>query len=148
MLTKGAIGNLINRYKAVLTKCNLINTFGSLAVASMLVLGGVTPMSAQAAFTSIENSVAGDYPVSVTEDTYYKYIQNYNGAKTTVGDKDNRYNIVIDSAGLCGCGQWCPWECRAGRRHLFAGSPACACRSLCRRQSGPEYAPDPRQGTY
>ncbi|WP_446424458.1 hypothetical protein, partial [Mailhella sp.] len=40
MLTKGAIGNLINRYKAVLTKCNLINTFGSLAVASMLVLGG------------------------------------------------------------------------------------------------------------
>ena len=40
MLTKGAIGNLINRYKAVLKKCNLINTFGSLAVASMLVLGG------------------------------------------------------------------------------------------------------------
>ncbi len=41
MLTKGAIGNLVNRYKAVLKKCNLINTFGSLAVASMLVLGGV-----------------------------------------------------------------------------------------------------------
>ena len=40
MLTKGAIGNLVNRYKAVLKKCNLINTFGSLAVASMLVLGG------------------------------------------------------------------------------------------------------------
>ncbi|WP_458399234.1 autotransporter domain-containing protein [Mailhella sp.] len=40
MLTKGAIGNLINRYKAVLKKCNLINTFGSLAVASMLVMGG------------------------------------------------------------------------------------------------------------
>jgi len=40
MLTKGAIGNLINRYRAVLKKCHLINTFGSLAVASMLVLGG------------------------------------------------------------------------------------------------------------
>ncbi|WP_446425538.1 hypothetical protein, partial [Mailhella sp.] len=40
MLTKGAVGNLVNRYKAVLRKCNLINTFGSLAVASMLVLGG------------------------------------------------------------------------------------------------------------
>ncbi|WP_446423781.1 right-handed parallel beta-helix repeat-containing protein, partial [Mailhella sp.] len=40
MLTKSAIGNLVNRYKAVLAKCNLINTFGSLAVASMLVLGG------------------------------------------------------------------------------------------------------------
>jgi len=40
MLTKGAIGNLVNRYRAVLKKCNLLNTFGSLAVASMLVLGG------------------------------------------------------------------------------------------------------------
>ncbi|WP_446424864.1 hypothetical protein, partial [Mailhella sp.] len=39
MLTKGAIGNLVNRYKAVLAKCNLINTFGSLAVAAALVLG-------------------------------------------------------------------------------------------------------------
>lgn len=33
-LTKGAIGNLINRYKAVLKKCHLMNTFGSLAVAA------------------------------------------------------------------------------------------------------------------
>lgn len=39
MLTKGAIGNLINRYKAVLKKCHLLNTFGSLAVASMLIMG-------------------------------------------------------------------------------------------------------------
>lgn len=37
-LTKGAIGNLINRYKAVLKKCHLMNTFGSLAVAGMLVM--------------------------------------------------------------------------------------------------------------
>ena len=40
MLTKGAIGNLINRYKAVLKKCHLLNTFGSLAAASMLIMGG------------------------------------------------------------------------------------------------------------
>lgn len=39
-LTKGAIGNLINRYTAVLKKCHLMNTFGSLAVAGMLVMGG------------------------------------------------------------------------------------------------------------
>ena len=38
--TKGAIGNLLNRYKAVLKKCHLLNTFGSLAVAGMLVMGG------------------------------------------------------------------------------------------------------------
>ena len=40
--TKGAIGNLINRYRAVLKKCHLLNTFGSLALASMLVLGGAS----------------------------------------------------------------------------------------------------------
>ena len=39
-LTKGAIGNLINRYKAVLKKCHLMNTFGSLVVAGMLIMGG------------------------------------------------------------------------------------------------------------
>lgn len=41
-LTKGAIGNLINRYKAVLKKCHLMNTFGSLAVAGMLIMGGAS----------------------------------------------------------------------------------------------------------
>ncbi len=40
MLTKGAIGNLVNRYRAVLKKCHLINVFGSLAVASMLIMDG------------------------------------------------------------------------------------------------------------
>lgn len=40
-LTKGAIGNLINRYRAVLKKCHLLNVFGSLAVAGMLVMGGL-----------------------------------------------------------------------------------------------------------
>ena len=39
-LTKGAIGNLINRYRAVLKKCHLLNVFGSLAMAGMLVIGG------------------------------------------------------------------------------------------------------------
>ena len=52
MLTKGAIGNLVNRYKAVLRKCNLINTFGSLAVASMLVLGGAGVAWAEEVITS------------------------------------------------------------------------------------------------
>ena len=57
MLTKGAIGNLINRYKAVLKKCNLINTFGSLAVASMLVMGGAGVAGA----TSSTLAVGGEY---------------------------------------------------------------------------------------
>ena len=44
--TKGAIGNLLNRYRAVLKKCHLLNTFGSLAVASMLVMGGASVVNA------------------------------------------------------------------------------------------------------
>ncbi len=36
MLTKNAIGNLKNRYIAVLKKCNLLNTFGSLAFVGAL----------------------------------------------------------------------------------------------------------------
>lgn len=46
-LTKGAIGNLINRYKAVLKKCHLMNTFGSLAVAGMLIMGGAGVAAAE-----------------------------------------------------------------------------------------------------
>ena len=38
-LTQGAIGNLMNRYRAVLRKCHLLNIFGSLAVAGMLIMG-------------------------------------------------------------------------------------------------------------
>ncbi len=39
MITKNAFGNLKNRYKAVLKKCHLLNTFGSLALVASLVLG-------------------------------------------------------------------------------------------------------------
>ena len=46
MLTKGAIGNLVNRYRAVLKKCHIMNTFGSLAVAAMLVMGSAGMASA------------------------------------------------------------------------------------------------------
>lgn len=38
-MSKGAVGNLISRYRAVLKKCHLMNVFGSLAVAGMLVMG-------------------------------------------------------------------------------------------------------------
>ena len=48
MVTQGAFGNLINRYRAVLSKCRLINTFGSLAVASMMVMGGAAAAEAAA----------------------------------------------------------------------------------------------------
>ena len=52
MLTKGAIGNLINRYRAVLKKCRLLNVFGSLAAAGMIVLGGAGTAAADDATTA------------------------------------------------------------------------------------------------
>lgn len=64
-LTKGAIGNLINRYKAVLKKCHLMNTFGSLAVAGMLVMGGAGVAGAGAAITTgqdFKNAVTNAKP--------------------------------------------------------------------------------------
>ena len=54
--TKGAIGNLLNRYKAVLKKCNLLNTFGSLAVASMLVMGGAGVAQADGTWTQADGT--------------------------------------------------------------------------------------------
>ncbi|MDY4671792.1 MAG: hypothetical protein SPC96_01950, partial [Desulfovibrio sp.] len=57
-LTKGAIGNLINRYKAVLKKCHLMNTFGSLAVAGMLVMGGAGMAVAEGSWTKPNGETA------------------------------------------------------------------------------------------
>ena len=57
-LTKGAIGNLINRYKAVLKKCHLMNTFGSLAVAGMLVMGGAGMAVAAGPDVALENGTS------------------------------------------------------------------------------------------
>ena len=62
--TKGAIGNLLNRYKAVLKKCHLLNTFGSLAVVSMLVMGGASPAMANQIALEGQNDVN---PAEVTQ---------------------------------------------------------------------------------
>ena len=55
-MTKGAITNLVNRYKAVLKKCRLINLFGSLAVAGMLVMGGAGMADAASLTAAFMNS--------------------------------------------------------------------------------------------
>ena len=46
-VSKGALGNLINRYRAVLGRCRLMNVFGSLAIAGMLVVGSVQCAAAE-----------------------------------------------------------------------------------------------------
>lgn len=65
-LTKGAIGNLINRYKAVLKKCHLMNTFGSLAVAGMLVMGGAAAAGAQTAGIFVNTNAEQPKDVNIT----------------------------------------------------------------------------------
>ena len=68
--TRGAIGNLINRYRAVLKKCHLLNTFGSLALAGMLVLGGATgSMAADLTIGTFEQVATGQYHRGELSDT-------------------------------------------------------------------------------
>ena len=85
MLTKGAIGNLVNRYRAVLRKCNLINTFGSLAVASMLVLGGA--------------GVAG---AALTPNANGKYEGTAISEETTIDLQNQKYTFSYPGAGSSG----------------------------------------------
>lgn len=59
MLSRNAMGNLINRYAAVLKKCRLLNVFGSLAAAAMLVAGAT---GAASAFESKFFDVVPEYP--------------------------------------------------------------------------------------
>ena len=61
-LSRGAIGNLVNRYRAVLRKCRMMNVFGSLAVAGMLVAGN-------AGFTGAEELSGEISPISLSGDT-------------------------------------------------------------------------------
>ena len=68
--TRGAIGNLINRYRAVLKKCHLLNTFGSLALAGMLVLGGATvSMADNVTISTLEQAATGQYYRGELSDT-------------------------------------------------------------------------------
>jgi len=100
MLTKGAIGNLVNRYKAVLAKCNLINTFGSLAVAAMLVMGGAGVASA-AVLTAGAGGQYATLAEAVTAaqngDTV-KLLSNASGAGVAVWQSAPK-NITIDLNG-------------------------------------------------
>ncbi|MBQ4132363.1 MAG: autotransporter domain-containing protein [Desulfovibrionaceae bacterium] len=63
MLSRRAAGNLASRYRAVLRKCRLLNLFGSLAVAGMLLAGGTG--AAQAVDW---NNDSGSVSITGTED--------------------------------------------------------------------------------
>ncbi|EFV44296.2 outer membrane autotransporter barrel domain-containing protein [Bilophila wadsworthia 3_1_6] len=60
MLTKGAIGNLVNRYNAVLKKCRLMNMFASLAIACTITIA-VPTISLAENYIISKSTNWGDY---------------------------------------------------------------------------------------
>lgn len=82
-LTKGAIGNLINRYKAVLKKCHLMNTFGSLAVAGMLVMGGAAAAGAEE--ITLDQDLQHSYTIK-NGDSYTINLNNFTLTGQNVGE--------------------------------------------------------------
>ena len=67
MLTKGAIGNLVNRYRAVLKKCRLINVFGSLAAAGILITGLTDAALAQGSLVNGTHNFTEDTAVEADQ---------------------------------------------------------------------------------
>lgn len=81
MLTKGAIGNLVNKYRAVLKKCGLLNVFGSLAVVGALVPGGAG-LAAAANWNDNEVVISGPETYTAT---------NHKTPTTDVGGQNAQY---------------------------------------------------------
>lgn len=85
MTTKGALGNLINRYSAVLKKCRIINTFGSLAAAALLLASIAGP--AMAVGNLFDDSIPADPDFVVS-----------NGAD--VGPPKTTHHLTEDQTGI------------------------------------------------
>ena len=97
MLTKGAIGNLVNRYRAVLKKCHLMNVFGSLAVAGMLVMGGAETAGAVNYTTVITGNEKAYTDIKQSENGHITYTFNEGDTLNTEsvwGAIDLMYNSV------------------------------------------------------
>lgn len=106
-LTKGAIGNLINRYKAVLKKCHLMNTFGSLAVAGMLVMGGAAAAGAATVTTGqdFKDAVTGaeaGATITLGQDIEQGLGAVFDNKDVTVDFAGHRYTAYAGSVGSTG----------------------------------------------
>lgn len=99
MLTKGAIGNLVNRYRAVLKKCHLMNVFGSLAVVGMLVMGGAGVAEAESVQTFTINSpnitLDKEFIWISKGDEKYCYVNGADEGKTV--NEQDRYIVNINT---------------------------------------------------
>lgn len=106
-LTKGAIGNLINRYRAVLKKCHLLNVFGSLAVAGMLVMGGAAAAGAATVTTgqdfkgAVTDAEAGA-TITLGQDIEQGLGAVFDNKDVTVDFAGHTYTAYADSVGSAG----------------------------------------------
>ena len=85
MLTKGAIGNLVNKYRAVLKKCGLLNIFGSLALAGALTVGAAGMAVAAVDWNSSVVEISGTEQVTGSTDTVAASITINNSGTLTLG---------------------------------------------------------------
>ena len=85
MLTKGAIGNLVNKYRAVLKKCGLLNIFGSLALAGALTAATAMPVAAVDWNSSVVKITSGTVQVTGSTDTVAASITIDSGGTLTLG---------------------------------------------------------------
>ena len=97
MLTKGAIGNLINRYRAVLKNCHLLNTFGSLAMAAMLTMGTCSAAFAADIGSIVNTDVTLSQDTTITADKTTETSTRYAGI---IADSDNTTVTMKDGATL------------------------------------------------
>ena len=100
MLTKGAIGNLVNRYRAVLKKCRIMNVFGSLAVAGMLVMGGVGMADARTVLApGEEKTITGERIAGESSSEWGTVYAVENGATLTLTGSDYAGNASTEGSG-------------------------------------------------
>ena len=93
-LSKGAVGNLINRYRAVLRKCRMMNVFGSLAVAGMLVAGSAGIAGAEENFLfASSGDLVRDYSKDTLLDGYYEHGGDTRVTLGTLGQ--NKLDITV-----------------------------------------------------
>ena len=92
-LSKGAVGNLINRYRAVLRKCRMMNVFGSLAVAGMLVAGSAGMAGAEEGGGELKGTVK---PIAVTSG-----VQSFRGVEdvTITSSASTPYTVDVLGGG-------------------------------------------------
>ncbi len=93
MQSKNALSNLKNRYMAVLKKCNLINTFGALAIATMCAM----PATAFSATNPAGTTIAGMDATDGSEQS---------GALQNVYNTNNLTNEGIISSGIAYLGDF------------------------------------------